>query len=130
MSASKLAPRLQQDLATMLVRERDHLRHSLRGLVATQRALGESQGEESDAGGEAADVASDLVEQALGSGLARAELDRLSEVEAALERMSKGGYGVCAACDQEIDTERLFARPWARYCIGCARQREHHYESF
>ncbi len=114
----------------MLVRERDHLRHSLRRLVAAQRALGESQGEESDAGGEAADVASDLVEQALGSGLARAELDRLTQVEAALERMSKGGYGLCAACGQEIATERLFARPWARYCIGCARQREHHHDDF
>ncbi len=36
-------------------------------------------------------MASDLVEQALGSGLVRAELDRLTEGEAALERMSKGG---------------------------------------
>lgn len=118
----ELTPRLLQDLAAMLVQERDRLQRSLRALVAAQRALGESQGEESDAGGEAADVASDLAEQALEGGLVQAELDRLREVEDALHRMDEGRYGICEACGKPIAVARLYAHPSARYCIDCARR--------
>ncbi len=48
----------------------------------------------------------------------------LAEVNAALKRIDDGSYGTCAACGQEIATERLEARPWASLCIDDARKAE------
>ncbi|MFG1817857.1 TraR/DksA family transcriptional regulator [Kribbella sp. NPDC049174] len=45
---------------------------------------------------------------------------QLAEVEAAIERLAAGTYGVCEQCGQPIATARLEARPTARTCIGCA----------
>jgi DnaK suppressor protein len=44
---------------------------------------------------------------------------RLGEVRAALARIKKDTFGVCAACEQEISLKRLAAVPWAPYCIVC-----------
>ncbi len=45
---------------------------------------------------------------------------QLAEVEAAIERLAAGTYGVCEQCGQPIAPARLEARPTARTCIGCA----------
>lgn len=47
----------------------------------------------------------------------------LVEVEAALERLERGAYGICGRCGEPIGQERLAARPAARFCIGCASAR-------
>lgn len=48
---------------------------------------------------------------------------RLAEVEAALQRLEAGTYGICEACGQPIAAARLEARPAARLCIACASAR-------
>lgn len=47
----------------------------------------------------------------------------LAEVEAALNRMDRGTYGVCESCGESIPDARLRALPWARYCLKCAERR-------
>jgi DnaK suppressor protein len=47
----------------------------------------------------------------------------LREVENALTRVSRGSYGVCEACGEEIAPARLKAIPWARCCVPCEEQR-------
>ncbi|HEY7877350.1 MAG TPA: TraR/DksA C4-type zinc finger protein [Gemmatimonadaceae bacterium] len=37
----------------------------------------------------------------------------------ALERMEKGGYGICVACQQPIPYGRLIAMPESAYCVAC-----------
>jgi RNA polymerase-binding transcription factor DksA len=44
----------------------------------------------------------------------------LVEVDAALERVRSGTYGVCESCGGPIAPGRLEARPVARTCITCA----------
>ena len=44
----------------------------------------------------------------------------LAEVEAAIERLAAGTYGICERCGQPIAEGRLKARLTARTCIGCA----------
>jgi len=48
----------------------------------------------------------------------------LSEIEAALERIEQGRYGVCVRCGGSIPPERLEAHPWASLCIEDARLAE------
>ena len=45
---------------------------------------------------------------------------RLREVDAALERVAAGTYGVCENCGRPIGAGRLEVRPTARLCIRCA----------
>ncbi|QNN53421.1 TraR/DksA family transcriptional regulator [Nocardioides mesophilus] len=47
----------------------------------------------------------------------------LIEVDAALERLATGRYGVCDTCGTPIAPARLEARPTARTCITCAARR-------
>ncbi|MEV0179100.1 TraR/DksA C4-type zinc finger protein [Streptomyces sp. NPDC050625] len=48
----------------------------------------------------------------------------LADVEAALERMARGRYGVCHLCRRPIARERLMIVPQARYCSRCQQVRE------
>jgi len=41
----------------------------------------------------------------------------LREVDSALERMDKGGYGLCQECHETIEQDRLLADPLVRYCL-------------
>lgn len=43
----------------------------------------------------------------------------LRMVNAAIERVNSGDYGVCASCDEPISEKRLKAIPWAKYCVVC-----------
>jgi RNA polymerase-binding transcription factor len=45
----------------------------------------------------------------------------LEQVEAALERIRVGTFGVCQQCGRTIDAQRLQAVPYASRCIDCAR---------
>ncbi|HLS39260.1 MAG TPA: TraR/DksA C4-type zinc finger protein [Ornithinicoccus sp.] len=49
--------------------------------------------------------------------------EHLAEVEAAIERVHAGTYGICEVCDQPINPLRLEARPTARTCVEHASAR-------
>lgn len=55
--------------------------------------------------------------------LASSLRERLHEVEAALEKIEDGTYGVCESCGQRIGEARLEAMPTASHCIECASRR-------
>ena len=44
----------------------------------------------------------------------------LPRVEAALERLQSGTYGVCLECGQAIEADRLTAMPDIHTCKSCA----------
>ena len=43
--------------------------------------------------------------------------ESLDEVDAALERLGAGSYGICQGCGKPIGAARLEAMPAARFCI-------------
>jgi DnaK suppressor protein len=49
--------------------------------------------------------------------------ERLAAIDAALDRVRDGRYGVCDRCGQPIGDDRLAARPAALTCIRCAKRR-------
>lgn len=51
----------------------------------------------------------------------------LADIEAALQRVKDGEYGVCTDCGDDIGFARLEAYPTAKRCIVCQEQREKHY---
>jgi len=86
----------------------------------------------------------DRLQQQMNREVAIRNLDResklLKEVQAAINRVEEGTYGVCLRCEEEIPEKRMKAVPWAAYCVGCQetieRQRaageevEEHVETF
>jgi RNA polymerase-binding transcription factor len=46
----------------------------------------------------------------------------LREIDAALQRIDDGTYGICEVCGKPIGEERLEAMPWTRLCIDDARK--------
>ncbi|MBD3926789.1 TraR/DksA C4-type zinc finger protein [Nocardioides cavernae] len=55
--------------------------------------------------------------------LVRQVRHHVAEVDAALERVEAGTYGVCEVCGRDIGAPRLEALPAARRCIRCASRR-------
>ena len=48
-------------------------------------------------------------------------LEQVAEIDAAIERLDNGTYGICARCGQPVGEERLAARPATATCVRCAR---------
>ena len=56
---------------------------------------------------------------AIAAGEANVELIRLlGEVDAAIERIESGTYGLCETCHDPIEADRLMADPLVRFCLG------------
>jgi RNA polymerase-binding transcription factor len=54
------------------------------------------------------------------AALLQAARERVAAIDAALDRLRAGQYGVCTRCGQPIGVDRLAARPAALTCIRCA----------
>ena len=52
------------------------------------------------------------------------ERQTLQMVEGALSRIREGTFGECISCGNEINSKRLEAVPWTRYCIECQEKLE------
>jgi DnaK suppressor protein len=71
-----------------------------------------------------ADLGTDNFEQEFTLSLMETEGGTLTAIEAALERVEEGSYGVCEDCAGPIAKTRLQAIPYAAVCIKCAQKRE------
>ena len=48
----------------------------------------------------------------------------LKKIEAAIDKIDNGTFGVCEACGEEINIKRLEARPATNMCIFCKTEQE------
>lgn len=51
-------------------------------------------------------------------------IERLREVEDALDRLEDGTYGTCEDCGASINLERLKVLPFTTVCVQCQEKRE------
>ena len=71
-----------------------------------------------------ADLGTDNYEQEFALGLMDSERRILHDIDAALQRIQDGTYGICEGTGEPISRARLEAQPWARYCVEYARKME------
>lgn len=71
-----------------------------------------------------ADTATETYDRELDYSLEENSENVLAEIDAALQRIDDGTYGICTNCGTQIPAERLEARPWATLCISCKRELE------
>jgi DnaK suppressor protein len=110
--------RLKQAKAE-LVRRRAVLLETSRSAADALAALrGAERGQEFEEEAQAEAGAADLAR------LGEAERLEIQRIDAALDRIESGQWGVCASCGEEIETRRLDALPWAIRCANCATLHE------
>lgn len=64
-----------------------------------------------------ADLGTELYEREKDMALKVHDEDELAKINAALEKIENGTYGVCEVCHQDIPYERLEAIPYTAFCI-------------
>lgn len=56
-------------------------------------------------------------------GLQQTSIKRtLGEIDAALERLDAGVYGICQRCEKPIPAERMEILPYASRCVACQQK--------
>lgn len=104
-------------LYNQLLTQRSGLRQSVQSGIGL---TGETAAGSSDP----VDAAYDDVERELNSQLAALESRELLRIEAALEAMREGRYGLCENCTKPIPIARLQVLPYTTFCVACQRNRE------
>lgn len=106
------------------------LRARLRGDVsqmadaALKKNRSEANGDLSSMPIHMADIGSDNFEQEFTLSLMQNDEGTLEKIEAALERIEDGTFGVCDECGVKIPKTRLNAIPYTPVCVRCAEQIE------
>jgi DnaK suppressor protein len=76
------------------------------------------------AGDDQADTGTKTFEREQEITVANNLLERITQVERALERLGEGNYGWCERCGNAIPVERLAAFPVATRCVSCKQLEE------
>lgn len=93
-------------------------------LAEAERAYEASQSLGKDGVPDIGDMSSNSYNQEVLMNLSETQRSRVRDVDAALERMDQGVYGLCARCDEEIPPRRLEVRPFSRFCVDCKTEIE------
>jgi RNA polymerase-binding protein DksA len=108
-----------------LLAERERI---LRELGRITEAINESAEEQEAAkqsySNHLADISTDYMEKEKNYYYADQEGQYLKAIEAALERINRGEYGLCLECGDLISEKRLEAVPAAELCISCKDRKE------
>ena len=70
------------------------------------------------------DQSQEMENQALVSALDVEGRQELKLIDEALERIAAGTFGTCQKCGEQVQSARLEAVPYTRYCIKCANEME------
>ena len=109
-------------LRQLLLARRQEVQQQIGALLAQHRADQIRSREESVADTEDLSTQNSNTHQQLSILEVRNQM-RL-QLDAALQRLEEGGYGLCEDCQKPISEERLKALPFARRCIDCQRHAE------
>ena len=98
------------------------LRSRLRGDVTAMADAALKDASEARLSIHLADAGTDNFEQEFTLSLLANEGDTLELIEAALERIEDGRYGLCVECESTIPKMRLNAIPYTPFCVKCAEK--------
>ncbi len=91
---------------------------------ALKRNQPESSGNLSNMPVHMADLGTENYDQEFTLSLIENEQATLDQIQEALRRIDRGGFGACDECGNAIAKARLQALPYTRHCIECARRLE------
>ena len=107
-----------------LLEERKRAQGVLEHLQQENQGLLEDEREEIQSDNHPADDATSTYDRELDATLEGNEERVIQAIDAALDRIEAGTYGICGNCGEQIAPERLEAVPWTTQCIDCKRKEE------
>ena len=102
-----------QKIKTDLLKMRREVLYEVNSSYETCRELGQ------DGVPDIGDMSANTYSREVLMNLSETQRQKVRDIDAALERLSVGEYGVCASCGEEIAPRRMEVRPFSRYCIEC-----------
>ena len=102
----EMSPKEQEEIRARLMQEKRELTKRVDRIHAHAR-----EPLEADSSEQAAQLVSALETEAI---------EEIAEIDAALQRLENGRYGICIGCGEEISPQRLEARPACTECVDCA----------
>lgn len=118
MSTQNISETFAAQLQAMRAATLAQLREQRGGDLSRAEAAAEQRAQESD------DWAQADAERDLAIALAERESAELLAIDAALQRIADGSYGLCVDCGVGIATARLHANPTALRCVDCQSRLE------
>lgn len=105
------------ELRARLEKDRDTIQHRLQNNenYGLQESMRDGTGELSENDNHPGDAATDLYNRSMDISLLERDEHELDDIEAALNAMDEGTYGICKASGQPIPFERLSAIPSTLY---------------
>lgn len=110
---------MQKELARLVAETQEEMDPALK------QNINDIDGNVADSGDEA--VADTLVDT--DNAMIGMHLQEVNDINAALDRIDAGVYGVCINCGSDVGYERLTAYPTAKRCIRCQRLHEKTFSS-
>ena len=112
-----------EKIRAALAARRDELRAEYDSTISEINELQRDRLTDS-AGDDQADTGTKTGEREQEISIANSILERITQVERALERLDDGQYGWCERCGNAIPVERLAAFPSATLCVTCKQLEE------
>ena len=106
----------------MSKQEQDEIREKLLAEKAelTKRVSTIHQHAKDPLDADSAEQAAQIGNLAVVSALESEAVTELAHIDAALQRLESGNYGICISCGEPISARRLLARPASTECLDCA----------
>ncbi len=111
----------REQLRAKLERDKAQVLERLELLKADSDSAGDSR--EGSPFGKREEEATEAFELEKRLAMERSLRDSLAELTRALGRFDAGTYGTCEQCGNEIEPDRLEARPQASLCMRCKAQK-------
>jgi RNA polymerase-binding transcription factor DksA len=115
-------PRKLQKYYDLLIQLRNEVRDELN--LHSNDTLKRSQKEDAGDIAISVDAGTDNFDRDFALSLLSSEQEALNEIEAAIQRIHKGTYGVCEVTGEPISAERLEAVPFTRFSVEGQKQYE------
>ena len=107
----EISSKEQENIRGRLIKEKRELEQRVERIHAHAREPLEADSSEQ---------AAQLGNVAVVSALETEAIEEVAEIDAALQRLDNGRYGICIGCGESISRERLAARPACNECVDCA----------
>ena len=110
----------------LLIQLRDHVKNGLNAHAeeTLKRSSKDDAGDLSGYSQHMADAGTDTFDRDFALSMVSSEQDALQEIEAAIDRIFDGTYGICEMTGKKIRDERLMAVPFTRYSMKTQEQIE------
>lgn len=117
-----MSPQVMEEYRRQLLQLKIQLRGDVDSLLRATLSPGNGHGSRMPI--HMAELGSDATAVEANLRFSAAEQERLALIDAALQRIDAGTYGICTVTGRRISRDRLNAVPYAEHCIEYARQLE------